>query len=265
MPCENLLEAQHLTHVFPLTKGVFVKALDDVSFSVRRGEIFGLVGESGSGKSTVARCVMNVYRPFGGKVFYRGIETTDGESFRKHRKFLQASRQIIFQDSNSSLDQRMKVADIVAEPMRIAGRLPEASYREAAGRALKQAGLSERYLDRYPAGLSGGERQRVAIARALFAEPDVILADEPTGNLDVAASRGLCALLRELNGQAARSTSAGATGQGEKSAILLVTHDPMVAAAASKVNFLKDGRITASCETDGDAEKVAKMYLEVYG
>ena len=74
MPCENLLEAQHLTHVFPLTKGVWVKALDDVSFSVRRGEIFGLVGESGSGKSTVARCVMNIYRPSGGKIVYQGIE-----------------------------------------------------------------------------------------------------------------------------------------------------------------------------------------------
>ena len=237
MPCENLLEAQHLTHVFPLTKGVFVKALDDVSFSVRRGEIFGLVGESGSGKSTVARCVMNVYRPFGGKVFYRGIETTDGESFRKHRKFLQASRQIIFQDSNSSLDQRMKVADIVAEPMRIDGRLPEASYREAAGRALKQAGLSERYLDRYPAGLSGGERQRVAIARALSMEPDLIVADEPVASLDVSMQAQIVNFFRLL--------------QEEKGfTFLFIAHDlSMVEFLCSRVGVLYRGRLVELAET----------------
>ena len=123
--------------------------------------------------------------------------------------------------------------------------------RERLDALVKKLGLDGKETRR-PPELSGGERQRVAIARALFAEPDVILADEPTGNLDLAASHDFCALLKGLN-------------EGEKSAILLVTHDPVVAATATKVHFLKDGRIVASCETEGVAENVAKKYLEVYG
>ena len=114
-----LLDVQHLSHVFRLGKHAAIKAVDDVSFQMKKGEIFGLVGESGSGKSTVARCIMNVYRPTEGKIFYNGIDVCDKAAFRKHHKMLEANRQIIFQDSTSSLNQRMKVADIIAEPMHI--------------------------------------------------------------------------------------------------------------------------------------------------
>ena len=106
-------------------------------------------------------------------------------------------------------------------------------------------------LSKKPEELSGGERQRVAIARALIASPDVVLADEPTGNLDAKASKAICSLLRDLNGK-------------EKSAILVVTHDPQVAATESKVHFLKDGRIVASHDTHGDPELISKLYLETY-
>lgn len=237
MKRENLLEISHLSCLFPLTKDVFVKALDDVSFSVRRGEIFGLVGESGSGKSTAARCIMNIYRPQGGKIFYQGIETTDAASFRQHKKFLQTSRQMIFQDSGSSLNQRMKVEDIVTEPMRIAGRKPSSSYREAAKAALLEAGLAERYLDRYPPNLSGGERQRVAIARALTMAPDLIVADEPIASLDVSMQAQIVNLFRRL--------------QEEKGfTFLFIAHDlSMVEFLCTRVGVLYRGRLVELAET----------------
>lgn len=136
-----------------------VRAVDDVSFQIRGGEIFGLVGESGSGKSTVARCVMNIYRPAGGQILYRGIDTGNRMAVRKNRVLLQQGRQMIFQDSASSLNQRMKVEDIVMEPMRLAHRRPpRGSYRAEAAYQLKYVGLDESCLDKYPSELSGGQR-----------------------------------------------------------------------------------------------------------
>ena len=130
---EILLEVQDLTHLFPLTKRAVVRAVDGVSFQVRRGEIFGLVGESGSGKSTVARCVMNLYRPRGGRILYKGIDVCDPAAFRANRRMLQRTRQMIFQDSGSSLNQRMRVWEIIAEPLRIQRIAPpRGSLREEA-------------------------------------------------------------------------------------------------------------------------------------
>ena len=116
---EILLDVQHLSHVFKLGKHAVIKAVDDVSFQMKKSEIFGLVGESGSGKSTVARCIMNVYQPTAGKILYKGIDVCDRKSFRKNHRILESERQIIFQDSTSSLNQRMTVAEIIAEPMQI--------------------------------------------------------------------------------------------------------------------------------------------------
>lgn len=124
---EILLDVSHLTQVYTLPGGRKAKALDDVSFQIRKGEIFGLVGESGSGKSTIARCVMNLTRPSHGSIGYRGIETNNPLVYRKHKRMLQSERQIIFQDSASSLDPRMKICDIVAEPMKIQKRIPPRS------------------------------------------------------------------------------------------------------------------------------------------
>lgn len=231
------MEISHLTHMFSLSGRHSLKALDDVSFSVRRGEIFGLVGESGSGKSTLARLIMNVYQPGSGRIFYQGIETTDLRAFRRHKEMLQASRQFIFQDSGTSLNQRMKVEDIVTEPLRIAGRKPEVSYRRAAGAALGQAGLSEWYLDRYPANLSGGERQRVAIARALVMEPELIVADEPIASLDASMQAQMVNLFRRL--------------QEEKGfTFLFIAHDlSMVKFLCSRVGVLYRGRLVEIAET----------------
>lgn len=197
---EILLDVKGLSHHFRLGRNAVIKAVDDVSFQIRNKEIFGLVGESGSGKSTAARCVMNVYSPTSGSIVYQGIDTCDTSQFRKNRKLLQTSRQFIFQDSTSSLNQRMCVADIIAEPMQIHHiKPPRGSLREEAAFQLHYVGLDPSYLDRFPAELSGGMRQRVAIARALSMEPSLLVADEPIASLDVSIQAQIINLFAHCN------------------------------------------------------------------
>ena len=199
MESEILLSAQNISHSFYLSKTASVRALDKLSFEIRRGEIYGLVGESGSGKSTAARCVMNLVKPQSGHIFYQGIDITDPRQFAANKKLLQTSRQMIFQDSTSSLNGRMKVADIIAEPMRIAHMAPKrGTYRKEAAFQMKYVGLDEIYLDKYPAELSGGQRQRVAIARALCMEPELLVTDEPVASLDVSIQAQIVNLFRHL-------------------------------------------------------------------
>ncbi len=199
MEHEILLDVRHLTHIFPLSRKTAVKAVDDVSFQIRRGEIFGLVGESGSGKSTAARCVMNIYQPYAGQIYYKGIDTCDRGQFRKNKKMLQTTRQMIFQDSGSSLNQKMKVRDIIEEPMRVQKIRPlRGSYEEEARFQMKYVGLDPEYLKKYPGELSGGQRQRVAIARALTMEPELLVADEPIASLDASIQAQIVNLFRHL-------------------------------------------------------------------
>lgn len=197
---EILLDVQHLTHCFKLNKTAVIRAVDDVSFQIQKGEIFGLVGESGSGKSTVARCVMNVYRPSGGQIFYRGINVCDPRQFRANQKLLQTARQFIFQDSTSSLNQRMSVGEIIAEPMQIHHiKPPRGTFRREAEYQLRYVGLDKTYLDKHPPELSGGMRQRVAIARALSMEPELLVADEPIASLDVSIQAQIINLFKHCN------------------------------------------------------------------
>ena len=195
-----LLDVQHLTHQFKLGKSAVVRAVDDVSFQIRKGEIFGLVGESGSGKSTVARCVMNVYRPQRGRLLFNGIDVCDRKQFKANKKLLQTSRQIIFQNSTSSLNQHMTVADIIAEPLEIHHiKTQRGSLRSEAEFQLHYVGMDKSYLDKYPSELSGGMRQRVAIARALSMEPELLVADEPIASLDVSIQAQIINLFKHCN------------------------------------------------------------------
>ena len=196
---EPIVTVRNLTHHFKLTRKLSIKAVDHVSFSIEKGEIFGLVGESGSGKSTAARCLMNIYKPAEGEIFFEGIHTTDPVEARKNRKILQTQRQIIFQDSASSLNQRMTVQEIIAEPMKINHvKPPRGTYRAEAAFHLKYVGLDENFLDKYPSEMSGGQRQRVAIARALSMEPDLLVADEPIASLDVSIQAQIVNLFKHL-------------------------------------------------------------------
>lgn len=197
-----ILDVQNLTHYFKLTSKINICAVNDVSFQIKKGEIFGLVGESGSGKSTVARCIMNIYQPACGQIIYKDINICDHRQFKANKKLLQTTRQLIFQDSNSSLNQRMKVADIIAEPMAINHIVtPRSSYRAEAEFQLKYVGMDASYLDKYPSELSGGMRQRVAIARALSMEPELLVADEPITSLDVSIQAQIINLFKHLQAE----------------------------------------------------------------
>ena len=196
---EVLVEVKHLTHRFHLTKKAVIRAVDDISFQICKGEVFGLVGESGSGKSTAARCLMNIYQPSEGEIRYRGINICDKKEFKANRKLLQTKRQMIFQDSASSLNQRMKVVDIIQEPMKINHIVPpRGTGRQEAEFQMRYVGLDKSFLDRYPSELSGGQRQRVAIARALSMEPEFLVADEPVASLDVSIQAQVINLFRHL-------------------------------------------------------------------
>ena len=234
-----LLSVEHLTHSFPVTRQLRVQALDDLSFQIRRGEIFGLVGESGSGKSTAARCIMNLCRPDAGKILYDGIDVCDRAQFRANRRRLQTERQMIFQDSASSLDPRMRVAELIAEPLRIAHRRTErGSAREEAAFQMKYVGLDAAYLDKYPAALSGGQRQRVAIARALTMEPQLLVADEPVSALDVSIQAQIVNLFRHLQDEH------GFT-------FLFIAHDlSMVRYLCDRVGVLYRGRLVECAPTE---------------
>lgn len=196
---EILLDVRHLTHRYQPDRNPFGPAVNDVSFQIRKGEIFGLVGESGSGKTTVAKCIMNILRPSSGEILYKNINVCDRRAFSANRKLLQASRQMIFQNPASSLDPRMKIADIVAEPLKIHHiRPPRGSLRAEAAFQLRHVGLDASDLDRYPPELSGGMQQRAAIARALSMEPEFLVADEPLASLDVSIQAQILKLFRHL-------------------------------------------------------------------
>ena len=196
---EVLLDVRHLNHAFSLSRKLAVKAVDDVSFQLRKGEIFGLVGESGSGKSTVARCIMNLYHNGSGEVYYNGIPLHDRKAYRKMRRQIRQNIQIIFQDSTSSLNPRMKVKDIITEPLVINHIRPKrGTYREEAAFQMKYVGLDESFMDKFPGELSGGQRQRVAIARAVIMEPELLTADEPIASLDVSIQAQIVNLFRHL-------------------------------------------------------------------
>ncbi len=234
-----LVDIQNLTHEFALSKKVKLRAVDNLSFQIHTGEVFGLVGESGSGKSTVARCLMNIYYPLGGKIFYKGINIMDSKQYQLNRKMLQTRRQIVFQDSTSSLNQRMKVSDIIAEPMVINRVIPpRGSWRAEAEFQLHYVGLDASYLDKYPSELSGGMRQRIAIARALSMEPELLVADEPIASLDVSIQAQILNLFKHLQ-------------QEHGFTFLFIAHDlSVVRYLCNRVGVMYQGKLVELAETE---------------
>ncbi len=201
---EVLLDIRNLIMHFPLTRGVVfqrkvgaVQAVDDVTFSVRRGETLGLVGESGCGKSTTGRAILQLYKPTSGQVLYGGkdLTTLNGNEMRRMRRDLQ----MIFQDPYASLNPRMTVGNIVSEPLQVHHITSNNRERnERVEELLRVVGLNPYFANRYPHEFSGGQRQRIGIARALAARPSFIVADEPVSALDVSIQAQIVNLLEEL-------------------------------------------------------------------
>ncbi|HEY7239300.1 MAG TPA: dipeptide ABC transporter ATP-binding protein [Burkholderiales bacterium] len=193
---EPLLRVENLVKHFPVAGGV-VKAVDDVSFEVRRGETVGLVGESGCGKTTTGRCILQLERPTSGRVVFEGedLAALDEQALRSVRRRVQ----VIFQDPYSSLNPRMTVGQILAEPLKVHRIVEDKAAREERVRELlAQVGLLPQHARRYPHQLSGGQRQRVGIARALAMEPSLIVCDEPVSALDVSIQAQIINLLEDL-------------------------------------------------------------------
>ena len=202
-----LLEVRGLRKHFPVTEGILagrmvgeVRAVDGVDFTIRRGETLGLVGESGCGKTTTGRCILLLERPTAGEIVYDGVDLTKLK--HKQLRALRRRIQVIFQDPYSSLNPRMKVGEIIAEPIMVHGLERNGARRAARVRELLSVcGLDPKFADRYPHEMSGGQRQRVGIARALALEPAFIVCDEAVSALDVSIQAQIVNLLEDLRGQ----------------------------------------------------------------
>ena len=203
MSDNTLLEVKNLKMYFPVTKGLLkkvvanVKAVDDVSFSVKKGETLGLVGESGCGKTTVARCILRLYRPTAGEIIFEGQDIS-GWPKNKVRP-LRQKMQLIFQDPYSSLDPRQSAGNIVGEPLTIHNLTKNNDeYKQRLAELFTMVGLDPGMADRVPHEFSGGQRQRIGIARALASNPSFIVCDEPISALDVSIQAQVINLLQEL-------------------------------------------------------------------
>jgi ABC-type oligopeptide transport system ATPase subunit len=235
-----LLQVHHLVKHFVRKQGLFakpsvVRAVDDVTFEVHEGEMFGLVGESGSGKSTTGRCILRLTEPTSGEVLFRG-ENVLGFSASRLR-LARRDMQIVFQDPYSSLNPRMRVGRIVEEPLVIHGLGSRGERRARAEELFDLVGLERGHLDRYPHEFSGGQRQRIGIARALALNPALIIADEAVSALDVSIQAQVVRLLLDLQ-------------QRLKLTYLFIAHDlRLVENICSRVAVMYLGKIVEMGET----------------
>jgi oligopeptide transport system ATP-binding protein len=229
-----LLEVSGLETHFPLggrwlDTRQWVRAVNDVSLDVRRGEVLGVVGESGSGKTTLGRSILRLVEPNRGSVIFDGIDVLrlPGREMRRLRKRMQ----MIFQDPYKSLSPRMQVGQLIAEPIRLHKTLKEPEIVERVIELLAKVGLEPYFRHRYPHEMSGGQRQRIAIARTLSLEPEFIVADEPVSALDVSVQAQILNILIELQ-------------RTEAIALLLISHDlAVVERVANRILVMYSGRI----------------------
>jgi oligopeptide transport system ATP-binding protein len=240
---EALLQVRDLRKEFPVRSGFMiervthsVKAVDGVSFEIAEGRTLGLVGESGSGKSTTGYCVLQLIKPTAGSIRFKGKELTElgREQMRKMRRELQ----IVFQDPYSSLDPRMTVGDIVAEPLEVHGVGGRRDRRARVRELLDVVGFNPDYSNRYPHEFSGGQRQRVGVARALALNPSLIVCDEPVSALDVSIQAQILNLLKDLQ------RDFGLT-------YLFISHDlAVVRSMSDDIAVMKDGQIVETGPAD---------------
>ena len=237
-----LLDVQHLTKRFAADTNFFgkatsyVQAVDDVSFQIRKGEAFGLVGESGCGKTTVGKMLVNLLKPTSGKIVFDGKELTAMKP--AERKQYCKDIQLIFQDPYASLNPRMRIGDIIAEPIITNNILPKDQVEDRVNELLERVGLANYMRNRYPHEFSGGQRQRIGIARALVMEPEFIVADEPISALDVSIRAQVLNLLNEMK------KSRGLT-------YLFIAHDlSVVRFISDRIAVISKGRIVELAEAE---------------
>ncbi len=230
-----ILDVRGLRTYFPIRKGFLQrvvghhKAVDGVSFTIKRGETLGLVGESGCGKTTVGRTILALQQATGGEVLFEGKDVfrQDSASMRRLRRDMQ----IIFQDPGGSLNPRMRVGSIVGEPLEVHGMASGDELRERVEALLERCGLWRAAADRYPHEFSGGQRQRIGIARALALQPKMIVCDEPTSALDVSVQSEILNLLADLQQQFGLS-------------YLFISHDmAVIHHICDRIAVMKDGKI----------------------
>lgn len=252
MGCEYVVEVKDLVKYFPVKSGMLrkragnVRAVDGVSFRIKRGETFSLVGESGCGKTTVGRSILRLTEPTKGQVSINGIDILS-LSKRQLRPF-RPKMQMIFQDPFSSLDPRMPVGEIIGEAVKQHKIVEKSRYRDYILKIMEDCGLRPYYFDRYPHEFSGGQRQRICIARALALNPDVIICDEPVSALDVSIQAQIINLMRDIQGE-------------RKLSYLFISHDLSVVEHIShEVGVMYLGTIVEK----GDKESIFSKPLHPY-
>jgi oligopeptide/dipeptide ABC transporter ATP-binding protein len=243
----TVLEVRGLRKYFPIRGGLFgrhagtVRAVDDVSFTIARGETLSLVGESGCGKTTTSRCILRAISPTGGEIIFHASSGEDIDVARLNRKALRPLRrqmQMIFQDPFSSLNPRMTIAEIIGEPLLVNGMTDGQERNDRVTELLELVHLPHAYLNRFPHAFSGGQRQRIGIARALALNPALIVADEPVSALDVSVQAQIVNLLLELQDRLGLS-------------YLFVAHDLSVVKHVShRVAVMYAGRIVEIAPTE---------------
>ena len=249
---EELLRVEEITKTYPVRRGVFgasgrrLKAVDAVSFGVRRGETLGLVGESGSGKTTSGRIVARLEEPDSGRIVFDGEDwlALSGKTLRRRRRDLQ----VVFQDPQTSLNPRMTAGDQVAEPLRVQRIVPRRGLRARVEELLAEVGLDSEAAARFPSEFSGGQRQRIAIARALATRPKFVVCDEPVSSLDVSVAAQVVNLLLDLREKKGLS-------------YLFISHDlATVERISDRIAVMYLGRIVE----EGPAREVTSAPLHPY-
>ena len=237
MESKILLEIKNFKQYFKLNKNKVVKAIDNLSLEIYKGEFLGLVGESGSGKSTLGKSIVGINKITDGKFIYNGIEINSNNRLRKN--IVSGKMQFIFQDSASALNSRMTIGDIIAEPLKINKVYKNRIDREKkVYEMMNLVGLDKEYVNKYPYDFSGGQRQRIAIARALSINPEFIIADEPIASLDISMQAQIINLFKHLK-------------SNEKLTCLFISHDlSMLRYISDRIAVIYKGKLVELADTE---------------